>query len=66
MDIFDRKRIGRLIRCELMHAETGDKVTGYITWIHAKVGDTVKRVLASGTGHLPGPWTVVNVDVPIS
>lgn len=65
MSIFDRNRIGRLIRCELVHAETGDKVIGHITWIHAKVGDTAKRVQILGFGHLPGPWTVVNVDVPI-
>lgn len=65
MNIFNRNRIGRLICCELVHADNGDKVTGYITWIHAMVGGLANRVQITNRGHLPGPWIVTKVDVPM-
>lgn len=65
MSIFDKDRIGRLVCCEVVHGDTGDKVTGYISWTQAKVGEIASRVSTSGAGQLSGPWTVVTVDVPI-
>ncbi len=62
MSIFDQGRVGRLVRCNLVHAETGVELTGAVAWHLAIVGETTNRVL-SGSGHRPGPWTVMAVDV---
>lgn len=65
MSIFDKDRIGQQVCCDLAHADSGDRVTGYIPWHLAIVGETARRVLTSGSSYLAGPWTVVTVDVPL-
>lgn len=63
MNIFDQDRVGKIVRCDLVHVGTGEERTGSIAWHLAIVGETSTRMLANGCGYLPGPWTVVSVDV---
>ena len=67
MSIFDRKRIGTSVFCKASRAGQSlgysTVLHGYVRWTHAMVGQTVKSLEVIGFGHVPGPWTVEEVDV---
>ena len=64
MSIFDQDRVGKLVRCDLVHNDNNDKITGYVQWTHSMIGETVNRVLTDSNGYISGPWTVMKVDIP--
>lgn len=69
MSLFDRKRIGVSVFCEVVHgSKQRDEVPshGYVKWTHAKEGQVVRSIEVIGHGHLKGPWIVQKVDVPFA